>query len=423
MGLSIDDRWDLIDKISKKTVKYGTYKHSLKDAFAEITVKPLTGIPIALAVLYGFWSFFGAVAGFFTDGFFVKIFGGTEGFAGWIPWLGDQFADKSGALFYILVGDPAVFTADYAGDICFEAGGVLTTALFVGIGVVLPAIIAFYIFLIFLEDTGYLPRLAVLIDTVLHKIGLHGFAIVPLILSLGCNVPAVTATRNLETKKQRFMMMTLLAIFIPCGAQIGVMLEVIPEYVGLVMIFLFLGFFVFGFILNKIIPGRSPEMLLDVPPYRMPTLKNVTRKLWARVRGFILVAIPFMILGVLLVNVLYLVGVIDWLANSLEPVLTGWFGVPKETVSPLITAFMRKDLAVAQLSAIEMSAAQLVTSVVLVSLYFPCVATFAMIVKEGMQDRLKGVITFLLGSLIILLIVVFVWGGLIRWILPFMGVQ
>lgn len=423
MGLSIDDRWDLIDTISKKTVSYGTYKHSLKDAIAEITVKPLTGIPIALAVLYGFWSFFITVAGFFTDGFFVKLFAGTDTFVGWIPWLGEQFSEKSSYIFYILVGDPDVFVIDYAGDMAFEAGGALTTALFVAVGVVLPAIIAFYLFLIILEDSGYLPRLAVLIDTVLHKIGLHGFAIVPLILSLGCNVPAVTATRNLETKKQRFMMMTLLAVFIPCGAQIGVMLEVIPDYVGLVMIFLFLGFFVFGFILNKIIPGRSPEMLLDVPPYRMPTFRNVSRKLWARLRGFITTAIPFVLFGALLVNVLYILGVIDWLAVSFEPVLSGWFGVPKETVSPLITAFMRKDLAIAQLSAIEMSASQLITSVVLVSLYFPCVATFAMIIKEGMQDRLKGVVTFLFGSLLILLIIVFVWGGLIRWILPLMGVQ
>jgi len=112
--------------------------------------------------------------------------------------------------------------------------------LFVGIGVVLPAIIAFYVFLIFLEDSGYLPRLAVLIDTLLHKIGLHGFAIVPLILSLGCNVPAVTATRNLETKTTFYDDDTA-CDFIPCGAQIGVMLEVIPEYVGLVMIFYSLG--------------------------------------------------------------------------------------------------------------------------------------------------------------------------------------
>lgn len=423
MVLSVDERWDLIDKISKQTVTFGEYRHTLKDAIAEITVKPLTGIPIALAVLYGFWAFFGAVAGFFTDGFFVKIFAGTEGFTGWTPWLGEQFADKSGWLFYTLVGDPEVFAADYAGDICFEAGGVLTSGLFVAIGVVLPAIFAFYLFLIILEDSGYLPRLAVLIDTVLHKIGLHGFAIVPMILSLGCNVPAVAATRNLETKKERFMMMTLLAIFIPCGAQIGVMLEVIPEYVGWVMLYLFLGFFIFGFILNKIIPGRSPEMLLDVPPYRMPTVRNVSRKLWSRMRGFLTIAVPFVLLGVLLVNILYLVGVIDWLANSFEPLLTGWFGVPKETVTPLITAFMRKDLAVAQLGAIEMSVAQLITSVVLVSLYFPCVATFAMIIKEGMQDRVKGVITFLIGSLLILLAVVFIWGGLIRWILPLLGVQ
>ncbi len=410
MKLAIDERWNLIDKIAKQVVKYGTYRSTLKDAIEEITVKPLTGIPIAIAVLYGFWAFFGAFAGFFTDGFFVKFFDNH-----WLPWLQGVFPGKGGWLYYILVGDPTASN-------CFEAFGALTSGLFVAIGVVLPAIIAFYLFLTILEDSGYLPRLAVLIDTVLHKIGLHGFAIVPMILSLGCNVPAVAATRALETKKQRFMMAVLLAIFIPCGAQLGIMLEIIPQYVGFVMIYLFAGFFIFGFILNKLIPGKSPEILLDVPPYQMPIGRNVRGKLWIRVKGFFTVAIPFVLLGVIIVNIMYLTGFLGWLANVLEPVLCGWFGVPKETVGPLIAAFLRKDLAVAQLSTINMTIYQLVTSVILVSLYFPCVATFAMLIREGKEEGWRGVLQYLFGSLATLTAVVFLWGGLIHLVWIILGV-
>jgi len=410
MKLTVDERWALIDKISKQTIKYGKYQYTLKDAIEEITVKPLTGIPIAIAVLYSFWSFFGAFAGFFTDGFLVKLFDNL-----WLPWLQKVFPDEGGWIYYIFVGDPTA-------DNCFEAFGMLTSGLFVALGVVLPAIIAFYLFLILLEDSGYLPRLAVLTDTVLHKIGLHGFAVVPMILSLGCNVPAVVATRTLETKRQRFMMSTLLAIFIPCGAQLGIMLEVIPRYVGFVFLYLLVGFFIFGFILNKILPGKSPEILLDVPPYQKPSARNVGIKLWTRVKGFFTVAIPFVLLGVVLVNILYLSGVLDWMANLFEPVLTGWFGVPKETVGPLIAAFLRKDLAVAQLSAIEMSVYQLVTSVILVSLYFPCIATFVMLMKEGKEVGWKGVCQYLFGGILALMVVVFLWGGLIHLIWIILGV-
>jgi len=190
MKLTIDERWDLIDKISKEVVSYGKYEHTLKDALGELTVKPLAGIPIAITVLYGFWSVFSSFAGtLWTDGFMVKIF--DEHF---LPWMQAHFPGEGGWLYYIVVGDPAA-------DNCFEAFGVLTSGLFVAIGVVLGAILIFYLMLTLLEDVGYMPRLAVLIDTILHKIGLHGYAIVPTILSLGCNVPAITATRILETRK------------------------------------------------------------------------------------------------------------------------------------------------------------------------------------------------------------------------------
>ena len=409
--LSIDERWDLIDKISKKTVKFGKYKHTLKDAVGELTVKPLTGIPVAVAVLYGFWSVFSSFAGFCTDGFLVKIFDGY-----WLPWLQNIFPGGLHNWLYNLMVDAGHIENGVLvpSDNCFEAFGVLTSGLFVPFGVVLPAVFIFYLMMTLLEDIGYLPRLAVLIDTVLHKIGLHGYAIVPTILGFGCNVPAVTATRILETKKQRFMMMTLLGIFIPCGAQLGIMEEVIPDTMGFVILYLLFGYFVFGFILNKIIPGKSPEILIDIPPYQRPTIHNIRKKVWIRVSGFLKVAVPFVILGCLIVGVMYITGFMSWLANALSPLLTNWFGVPKETVGPLVAAFMRKDLAVAQLSAIEMTKYQMITSVVLVSIYFPCLATFIMILKEGGKE--------LLGSLAALVASVFIFGGLIHLIWILLGV-
>jgi len=404
MTLTADERWDLIEKISNKVVTFGKFKHTLKDALGELTVKPLTGIPIVIAVLYGFWSVFCSFAGtLFTDGFFVKLF--DEHF---LPWIQSIFPGKGGWFYYIFVGDPLA-------DNCFEAFGVLTSGLFVAIGVVLPAIFIFYLMMALLEDVGYMPRLAVLIDTIFHKIGLHGYAIVPSILALGCNVPAVTATRILETKKQRFMMMTLLAIFIPCGAQLGIMQEVIPESIGIVLLYLIFGYFIFGFILNKLTPGKSPEILIDVPPYQKPLWNNIARKLRMRLGGFLKTAVPFVLFGCAIVNILYLTGTIDWLAKTLTPLLTGWFGVPGETVGPLIAAFLRKDLAVAQLGAIEMSKYQMITSVVLVSIYFPCVATFVMLLKEGWKN--------LLGSLAVLVAVIFLYGGLINLIWTLLGVQ
>ncbi len=407
----MDDRWELIDKITSKTVSIGVYKHGLKDALADLSVNPWVGIPLAIAVLYGFWSFFGSFAGFFTDGYLVPIFDDY-----WTPWLMENFPNPDGWLFKIFVGEYGVGTA-------LEAFGVLTSGLFVAIGIVLPAIVAFYLFLIVMEDVGYLPRLAVLLDTVLHRIGLHGFAIVPMILSLGCNVPGVAATRNLETRKQRFMMMALLSAFIPCSAQLGVMLVLVPQYVGWIMIFLLVGFFVFGYILNKLIRGGSPEILMDVPPYRMPRVRVVGNKLWAKLKGFFTTAIPFVLLGVVIVNIMYLTGFMDSLANFFGPLLTTFFGIPEEAVAPLVAGFLRKDLAIAQLQNIEMTIGQMITSIVIISLYFPCLATFIMILREGWSEGIRGVAYYFFGSLIVLASVLFIWTGVLRLILALGGVQ
>jgi len=401
--LNTDEKWEIIDGISEEVVTRGERRHTLSEVLSDLTVKPLYGLPLAAAVLFGFWSFFGSFAGLFTDGFAVPAFDKHI-----LPWLQSIFPNEGSVLYWIFVGDPAAGTA-------FEAFGVLTTGLFVAVGVVLPAVIAFYFILAILEDSGYLPRLAVMMDTVFHRIGLHGFAIVPTILSLGCNVPGVMASRTLETKKQRFMMMTLLSVFIPCGAQIGVMNALIPQYAGLIILYLFGGFFLTGALMNILIPGESPEILVDVPPFRTPMASNVGSKLWTRVKSFFKIAIPFVLAGVLIIQVLYWFGIINWLGTVFEPLLTTWFGVPAETSGPLVAGFMRKGLAVGLLGGIEMSTGQLITSIVIISLYFPCLATFIMLLKEG------GIKT-ILKSLVVLTGSVFLYGGLMRVIVNLVGI-
>ncbi|MFW6018424.1 MAG: ferrous iron transport protein B [Halapricum sp.] len=393
-------RWDLVDAIVERTVTYREREPSLREHLGRLTVSPLTGLPFAVAVLYGMWSFFTAVAGFFTDGYFVPLFDNY-----WLPWLQGVFPMEGSWLYFLLVGDPGAQRA-------VSSWGMLTSGLFVAVGVVLPAILALYLLLAILEDSGYMARLAVLVDTLFTRIGLSGFAIVPMVLSFGCNVPGVAATRTLETEKQRFMAMTLLSVFIPCGAQLGVMLSLIPQYTGYILLYLLVGFFVFGAMMNRVVPGETPDIAIDIPPLRRPRPGNIATKLSLRLRGFMTTAIPFVLFGVAVVNVLYLGGAIGWLSGVLEPLLVGWFGVPADTVPALIAGFMRKDLAVAQLSAVSMGSFQLITSVVMVSIYFPCVATFAMLIKEGRTSG--GVVRVLGGALATLVTVLFVWGGLLR---------
>ncbi len=403
MGLTAEQKWELVDVISRETVKFGDYEPTLRDELADITVKPLTGIPFAIAVLYGFWAFFNEFAGtFLTDGFLTKIFDSN-----YLPWIQGIFPRPDSWVYFIFVGNPQAET-------CLEAFGVLTSGLYVAFGVVLPAIMAFYLVFAFLEDVGYLPRLAVLIDTILHKIGLHGYAIVPIILGLGCNVPGVMATRPLETRKQRFMMITLLAVFIPCGAQIGVMRRLIPDQIGWVFLALVIGYFITGFILNRIWHGESPEILMDVPPYRLPTVTNIVRKLIMRTSHFLMVAVPFVMLGCVIVAVMYLTGAMDYLATALAPVLSKLFGIPGDVVVALVAGFLRKDLAVGMLGGIQLSSWQLLTSIILLSVYFPCLATFAMMIKEeNWKEFLATVLT--------LIIIFFIYGIALNFIGTAMG--
>ena len=162
-------------------------------------------------------------------------------------------------------------------------------------------------------------------------------------------------------------------------------------YIGLVFITLGILYVTIGVILNKVIKGTSPEIFLEIPPYRRPSIKTTGKKTWMRIKWFIKDAIPFMIFGVVVVNILYTVGFLQWLASNLQPVMEGLFGLPGGTSIAMVTGFLRKDLAVGMLLSLNMSPLQLVIAATMLTIYFPCVAAFIVLIKElGIRDMVKS---------------------------------
>jgi len=307
-------------------------------------------------------------------------------------WLGDGIA------YQILISQ------DFGVIEFTESLGVLTTGLYVPLAMVLPYIIAFYLMLSILEDSGYLPRLATLVDNIFHRFGMHGHGIIPLFLGFGCNVPGCLATRTLETRKQRFIAATLLAIAVPCMAQMAMIFGILGPYglyyIGLVFLSLLIIYITVGLILNKIIKGPSPEIFLEIPPYRRPSFKVIIKKTWMRIRWFLKEAIPFLFVGVFIINILYTVGFLQWLGNTLSPIMEGLFGLPGGASIAMVTGFLRKDLAVGMLIPLNMAPLQLVIATTMLTVYFPCVAAFVVLVKElGIKDMIKSASIMLITAL------------------------
>jgi ferrous iron transport protein B len=395
---SSDERWvrvgDIVGQVQSLSDRHHTWYERLEDASSH----PVGGVVIALLVLVGtFW--------------FVRFIG--EGMIGyvanplsdllWTPVLTKLSVALGGGGFWhnILVGKLIGGHIDY-----YQSFGLLSTGLYIPLGAVLPYVIAFYLVLGILEDIGYLPRLAVLMDTLLHRLGLHGYAIIPTILAFGCNVPGILATRVLESRKQRFIAATLISIGVPCAALQAMIMGVVGQdgvgYVAIVYLSLFISWIVTGIILNRTVRGFNPELLIEIPPYRLPPWRIIGQKLWLRVSGFIKEALPIILGTVLVVNILYTVGVFNALGNILAPVLTGLWGLPKDTVAALLVGFLRKDAAMGMLGTLALTAKQLVISSTVLAMFFPCVASFVILARElGARDLLKA-IGIMIGAVLVM---------------------
>ncbi|HET58543.1 MAG TPA: ferrous iron transporter B, partial [Deltaproteobacteria bacterium] len=279
---------------------------------------------------------------------------------------------------------------------------------------VLPYIIAFYLILGILEDVGYLPRLAVLLDTTMHRFGLHGFAIIPTLLGLGCNVPAILATRVLESRRERFIAATLVAIAVPCASAQAMIFGLVgafgTEYVLMVYGTLLVVWVIIGLILNRIMKGLSPELLIEIPPYRLPPVRTVLQKLNMRVQGFLREAVPIILLAIIVVNMLFFIGVFDAAARFAAPVVTGILGLPEDSVTAIVIGMLRKDAALGMLGATVMTAKQMVIGSVVLTMFFPCIAAFVVLYRElGMVDFFKSLTVMLTSSIVV--------GGILNLIL------
>ena len=273
-------------------------------------------------------------------------------------------------------------------------------------GMVLPYVVSFYFVLSLLEDIGYLPRLAILLDNILHRLGLHGYAIIPVLLGFGCNVPGILATRVLESKRERFIAATIISIGVPCvplqAMIFGLLGKFSGFYVAGVYLVLFALIIILGAVLNRVMQGYSPEFLMEIPPYRFPPLAVLAKKLYFRIKWFLIEAVPIVMLGVLLINILVYFRLFDFLTAIFAPVIKGLFGLPREAVVALAIGFLRKDVAVGMLMPLALSAKQLFIAVTVLAISFPCIATFAVMFKElGFKDLVKSTLIMIFVSLIV----------------------
>jgi len=401
-----EHRWEKIGEVVE-TVQDLTHKHhSFLETLGDLSVKPFSGIPIALVILMLVFEIIRLIGeGLITyllDPVFNRI---------WAPLMMKLSGalGSGGILHNILIGKLIQGEIDFG-----ESFGILTTGLYVPLAAVLPYITAFYLVLSILEDTGYLPRLAVLVDNLMHRIGLHGFGVIPMFLSAGCNVPGALATRLMETRRERFLAMTLMAVSIPCMAQTAMIMGLVgSEGVrGLLIVFgtLFLVGLSIGLIMNRFLKGRAPELFMEIPPYRFPYWRSLLKKLWMRIIWFLKEAVPWVLAGVFILNILYTSGIISFMGNLMRPVITGVFGLPPDAAGALIIGFLRKDVAVGMLIPLQLNSKQLIISSVILTMYFPCAATFAVMLRElGIRDMIKSALIMVAATLAV--------GGILNLIL------
>jgi ferrous iron transport protein B len=262
--------------------------------------------------------------------------------------------------------------------------------LIAGITIALPYIVPFYILLALLEDSGYLPRAAFLMDNLMHKMGLHGKAFIPLILGYGCSVPACIGCRIMETERER-LIAAFAVTLIPCAARTVVILGLVGRFVGLHAALALYAFdlilvFILGRVAFKVLPGEPVGLIMEIPPYKKPSLKVVLTKTWSRTKDFVYIAFPIIVAGSLAIAALEVTGFIGYVAAGAKPLVGGWLGLPEAAGIPLIFGVLRKELALILLSEVipleSLSAVQKIVFTLVTMIYIPCVATIAALLRE-----------------------------------------
>jgi len=346
-----------------------------------------TGIPILVGVLLLLYEFVGYTGAQLLVGLIEEVLFGE----------------------YIVPFFQSIIPAGFINELLVGRYGLISMGLGYAVGIVLPVVGAFFIAFGLLEDSGYLPRLSILSDRIMRIMGLNGKAVLPMVLGFGCGTMAVMSTRILSSKRERLIATLLLALGIPCSAQLGVMMGIASGFsksaVITVAAVIASQLLLVGWLAAKIIRGRPSEFIFEIPPIRIPQLKNVALKTWYRVKWYLKEAAPLFLIGTLILFILdkvHLFGqsLLVWIQRGLAPVLVGLLHLPAEAASVFLLGFLRRDYGAAGLYAMAkdgmLDGQQIVVSLVVITLFIPCVASFLMMIREQGLKRAGAIAAFII---------------------------
>ncbi|WP_422447894.1 nucleoside recognition domain-containing protein [Thermoanaerobacterium sp. DL9XJH110] len=379
------ERQKRVEKILSEVIRIDRSGESSMEAWLDrITVQPLTGIPLLLLVLYfGLYKFVGQ----FGAGTIVDFIEGNIFEAYINPWINSLVTS-------LIPYKPLqeLLALDY---------GIITLGLRYAVAIILPIVGTFFLAFSIIEDSGYLPRLALLVDRVFKGIGLNGRAVIPMTLGFGCDTMATLVSRTLETRRERIIATLLLALAIPCSAQLGVIMALLSGrpyamavWVGFIsMVFLFI-----GYLTARIMPGERPNFYMEVPPLRVPVLANVLEKTFSRIQWYFLEIVPMFILASVLIWLGKMTGLFDLAVGALAPVMKA-MGLPPDAAQAFLFGFFRRDYGAAGLYDLQKSGAlngvQTVVAAATLTLFVPCIAQFSIMVKERGIKTTLAIVAFI----------------------------
>jgi ferrous iron transport protein B len=364
--------WKIASEVSRRTTEGKRSGAVAAARLDRLTIHPVWGIPFLLAALYVAYLFVGKLGAGTLVGLFENVVFGRF-INPWVTALVDR-------------------TIPWAmlRDLIVGPYGIVTMALTYALALILPIVGTFFIAFGVLEDSGYLPRLAVMVNRVFRKMGLNGKAVLPMMLGLGCDTMATLTTRILETRKERLIVILLLALGVPCSAQLTVVLMMLGSlsfaataiWLGIVLGVIL----VVGAAAARVLPGRGSDFVLELPPLRVPRPGNILVKTLARIEWYLKEAVPLFVVGTLILFVADRLKLLGGVERAAEPVLAGVLGLPKETAAAFVIGFLRRDFGAAGLYHMaqegRLTPEQVLVAVVTITLFIPCIANFFMIVKE-----------------------------------------
>ena len=401
----LESRFAVVDSLVGEAAPVPVENGSTRrQTIGRLTTHPLWGLPLLAVVLYGLY-------------WFVGVFGAGT-LVGWLEeTLFGEYINP-----WVISAVDRVLAWDWLRDLFVGEYGLWTMGMTYALALILPIVATFFFAFGFLEDSGYLPRLAVLTNRIFKAMGLNGTAVVPMVLGLGCVTMATMTTRILASKRDRLLVILLLSLGVPCSAQLGVVMGMLGGismtammiWAGVVMGVLV----VVGWLAARLVPGDRSVFVTELPPLRRPPLRPVVLKTVARVEWYIREVVPLFLIGSVLLFVLDRADVLGWLIGLAEPLVVDWLRLPAEAATAFMMGFFRRDFGATGLFLIAgdglLSPLQMVVSMTTITLFVPCVASVLMIAKER-GTKTAVAVTALVFPLAILI------GGLLGRVLTFVG--